>query len=99
MKSIAELVGADSLLSASQQHHKLIRGRLFPLFSSTSLASFVELFDQLVVEAMSGWTRHDSVVVIQHEALKVRGSIQTFEFNLETGGGISDCVDNFLECS
>ncbi|KAF7829643.1 abscisic acid 8'-hydroxylase 4 [Senna tora] len=68
IKSIAELVGPHSLLSASPRHHKFIRGRLFPLFSTTSLSPFVQHFDQLVVQAMSAWPRHD-FVVIQHQAL------------------------------
>lgn len=70
IKSIAELVGADSLLCASQNHHKLIRTRLFGLFSTDSLSSFVHLFDELVLEATSSWTC-GSVVVIQDETLKV----------------------------
>ncbi|XP_061350817.1 abscisic acid 8'-hydroxylase 4 isoform X3 [Gastrolobium bilobum] len=70
IKSIAELVGPDSLLCAAEQHHKLIRGCLFSLFSNDSLSSSVKLFDALVLEAMSSWTC-GSVVVIQDEALKV----------------------------
>ncbi|RDX73588.1 Abscisic acid 8'-hydroxylase 3, partial [Mucuna pruriens] len=70
IKSIAELVGRDSLLCAAQQHHKLIRGRLFGLFSTESLRSFVKLFDALLLEATSSWTR-GSVVVIQDQTLKL----------------------------
>ncbi|KHN22236.1 Abscisic acid 8'-hydroxylase 2 [Glycine soja] len=70
IKSIAELVGADSLLCAAQQHHKLIRSHLFSFFSTDSLSSFVQLFDSLVLEATPTWTC-GSVVVIQDETLKV----------------------------
>ncbi|TKY75174.1 Abscisic acid 8'-hydroxylase 4 [Spatholobus suberectus] len=70
LKSIAELVGPDSLLCAAQQHHKLIRGCLFSLFSTDSLSSFVKLFDALVLGAMSSWTC-GSVVVIQDETHKL----------------------------
>jgi len=70
MKSIAELVGRDSLLCAAHQHHKLIRGSLFSLFSTQSLSSFVELFDSLLLEATSSW-KCGSVIVIQDETIKV----------------------------
>ncbi|KAK7257009.1 hypothetical protein RIF29_30669 [Crotalaria pallida] len=70
MKTIADLVGPDSLLCASPHHHKLIRGRLFGLFSTSSLSSFVKLFDALVLDAMSNWSG-GSIVVIQEEALKL----------------------------
>ncbi|XP_027902059.1 abscisic acid 8'-hydroxylase 3 [Vigna unguiculata] len=70
MKSIAELVGRDSLLCAAHQHHKLIRGSLFSLFSTQSLSSFVELFDSLLLEATSSW-KCGSVIVIQDETIKL----------------------------
>lgn len=70
IKSISKLLGPDSLLCAAEQHHKLIRSRLFSLFSPHSLSSFVQLFDQLVVEATSTWTC-GSLLIIQDEALKV----------------------------
>ena len=70
IKSIAELLGPDSLLCAGPQQHKLIRGRLLSLFSIDSLSSFVKMFDALVLEAMSNWPCGPTVV-IQDEALKV----------------------------
>ncbi|BAT77746.1 hypothetical protein LR48_Vigan09g026100 [Vigna angularis] len=70
MKSIAELVGRDSLLCATHQHHKLIRGSLFSLFSTQSLSSFVKLFDSLLLEATTSW-KSGSVLVIQDETLKL----------------------------
>ncbi|KAJ1378882.1 Cytochrome P450 [Sesbania bispinosa] len=70
IKSIAELLGPDSLLCAPQQHHKFIRGRLFTLFSTDSLSSFVQMFDALVLQSMTTWTC-GSVVIIQDEALKL----------------------------
>jgi cytochrome P450 family 26 subfamily A len=71
MKSISEILGPDSLLCAAEQHHKLIRSHLFSLFSAHSLSSFVQLFDQLVIETTSTWTC-GSLLIIQDEALKVR---------------------------
>ncbi|KAG5003422.1 hypothetical protein JHK86_027561 [Glycine max] len=65
-----ELVGRDNLLCAAQQHHKLIRDRLFRLFSTDSLFSFVQLFDSLLLQATCTWTC-GSVVVIQDETLKL----------------------------
>nr|KYP64609.1 Abscisic acid 8'-hydroxylase 4 [Cajanus cajan] len=70
IKSIAELVGRDSLLCAAHKHHKLIRGTLFTLFSADSLSSFVKLFDALVLQATTGWTS-GSLLVIQDETLKL----------------------------
>lgn len=70
IKSIAELVGNESLLCASHQHHKLIRGRLINLFSAASISSFIKQFDQLIVTTLSGW-EHKPTVVVLHEALEV----------------------------
>jgi cytochrome P450 family 26 subfamily A len=70
MKSISEILGPDSLLCAAEQHHKLIRSHLFSLFSAHSLSSFVQLFDQLVIETTSTWTC-GSLLIIQDEALKL----------------------------
>ncbi|WVZ21144.1 hypothetical protein V8G54_008466 [Vigna mungo] len=70
MKSIAELVGRDSLLCATHQHHKLIRASLFSLFSTQSLSSFVKLFDSLLLESTTTW-KSGSVLVIQDETLKL----------------------------
>ncbi|KAL5073955.1 hypothetical protein RYX36_012939 [Vicia faba] len=70
IKSISKLLGPDSLLCAAEQHHKLIRSRLFSLFSPHSLSSFVQLFDRLVVKAASTWTC-GSLLIIQDEALKL----------------------------
>ncbi|KAI4344907.1 hypothetical protein L6164_012089 [Bauhinia variegata] len=70
IKSIAELVGPNSLLCAANGHHKMIRGRLSSFFSTSNLSSFVSQFDELVVEALNSWDTAD-IVVIQHEALKI----------------------------
>ncbi|CAJ1973285.1 unnamed protein product [Sphenostylis stenocarpa] len=70
MKSIAELVGRDSLLCAAHQHHKLIRASLFTLFSTDSLSSLVKLFDSLVLQATTSW-KSGSLLVIQDETLKL----------------------------
>ncbi|CAL8995684.1 unnamed protein product [Prunus brigantina] len=70
IRSIGELVGNQSLLCASHQHHKLIRSQLTNLFSTSSLSVFIKQFDQLIVDALRGW-EHRSTVVIQDEALKI----------------------------
>lgn len=85
IKSISELVGPDSLLCAAQQHHKLIRARLFSLFSTHSLSSFVILFDQLVIEATTSW-KCGSLLIIQDEALKVLKCV--------TLTHTSNCIEN-----
>ncbi|KAG8632392.1 abscisic acid 8'-hydroxylase 2 isoform X2 [Manihot esculenta] len=70
IKSIAELVGDQSLLCASHQHHKLIRSRLINLFSTNSLSFFIQQFDQLIVESLHTWENKGTVIVLDH-ALKI----------------------------
>ncbi|GMN35578.1 hypothetical protein TIFTF001_005387 [Ficus carica] len=70
IKSIAELVGHQSLLCASHQHHKLLRGRLSNLFSMPSLSLFIKQFDQLVVDNLSSW-EHKTTVLVLDEALEI----------------------------
>lgn len=70
IRSIAELVGDQSLLCASHQQHKMIRGHLANLFSTTSISMFIKMVDELMVETLGGW-EHGSTVVILDEALKV----------------------------
>ncbi|XAR61733.1 (+)-abscisic acid 8'-hydroxylase [Bertholletia excelsa] len=70
IKSIAKVVGEQSLLCAPQQTHKLIRHRLSNLFSSTSMALFIRHFDQLVVAALSRW-EHKATIVVLDEALSI----------------------------
>lgn len=64
IKSIAELVGDRSLLCASQHHHKILRSRLINLFSKKSTALMVRHFDELVVDALSGWEHRGTVVLL-----------------------------------
>eukprot|EP00257_Ricinus_communis_P000670 XP_002510423.2 abscisic acid 8'-hydroxylase 2 [Ricinus communis] len=70
IKSIAELVGDQSLLCASHLHHKLIRSRLINLFSTTSLSLFIEQFDQLVITSLHSWKNMGTVIVLD-QALKI----------------------------
>ena len=79
IKSIAKLVGNDSILCAPYQHHKLIRGRLMNLFSTASISSFIKQFDQLIVTNLSGW-EHKPTVVVFHEALEVCLTVQDISF-------------------
>lgn len=70
IRSIAELVGDQSLLCASHQQHKLIRSRLINLFSVGSISSFTQQFDELIVNTLSGWDKRETVVILD-QALKV----------------------------
>ena len=70
IKSIAELVGNQSLLCASPHHHKLLRGRLINLFSTNSISLLVKQFDELIVNALGTWEDGGTVIVL-NEALKV----------------------------
>ncbi|XP_062164443.1 abscisic acid 8'-hydroxylase 3 [Alnus glutinosa] len=70
IRSIAELVGDQSLLCAAHQEHKLIRSRLATLFSTSSISVFIKQFDELVVETLRGW-EHASTVVVLDEALEI----------------------------
>ncbi|XP_075082232.1 abscisic acid 8'-hydroxylase 2 [Nicotiana tabacum] len=70
IKSIAKLVGDQSLLCASHEQHKLIRSHLSTLFTTASLSSMVRQFDELTVNNLSTW-QHRSDVIILHEALKI----------------------------
>lgn len=70
IKSIAELVGHQSLLCAPHLHHKFLRSRLINLFSSCFLASFVPQFDRQIVETFQRWESGSTIFVLT-EALKV----------------------------
>ena len=70
IKSIAELVGNQSLLCASHNHHKLLRGRLVNLFSTNSISLLVKQFDELIISNLSSWDDRGTVIVLD-EALKV----------------------------
>ncbi|WCJ35215.1 cytochrome P450 family 722 subfamily A polypeptide 1 [Euphorbia peplus] len=70
IKSIAQLVGEQSLLCASHQHHKLIRYRLQNLFSTTWLSVFIKQFDELIVKSLDTWDNQDTVIVL-HRALEI----------------------------
>uniref|UniRef100_A0A2P2J298 Uncharacterized protein MANES_18G019900 n=1 Tax=Rhizophora mucronata TaxID=61149 RepID=A0A2P2J298_RHIMU len=70
IKSIADLVGHKSLLCASPHHHKLIRGRLISLFSTSLHSVFIKNFDELIVGSLSNWENKGTVIVLD-EALKI----------------------------
>ncbi|KAF3498063.1 hypothetical protein DY000_02055126 [Brassica cretica] len=74
IKSIAALVGDRSLLCASQHHHKILRSRFINLFSKKSTALMVRHFDELVVDALSGW-EHRGTVVLLTDLLQARGRV------------------------
>ncbi|OIT34445.1 PREDICTED: abscisic acid 8'-hydroxylase 2 [Nicotiana attenuata] len=70
IKSIAKLVGDQSLLCASHEEHKLIRSHLNTLFTTASLSSMVRQFDELSVNNLSTWHQRSNVTIL-HEALKI----------------------------
>nr|XP_004238286.1 abscisic acid 8'-hydroxylase 2 [Solanum lycopersicum] len=70
IKSIAKLVGDQSLLCASHQYHKSIRSQLSNLFSTTSLSTMVRQFDELTINNLSTWHKKSSIIIL-HEALKI----------------------------
>ncbi|XP_027772117.1 abscisic acid 8'-hydroxylase 2 isoform X2 [Solanum pennellii] len=70
IKSIAKLVGDQSLLCASHQQHKIIRSHLSNLFSTTSLSTMVRKFDELTINNLSTWHKNSSIIIL-HEALKI----------------------------
>ncbi|KAJ4963814.1 hypothetical protein NE237_023753 [Protea cynaroides] len=71
IRSIAELVGKESLLCASpQEHHRLLRARLSALFTTDAVSLFVERFDHLVLTTLFRW-EHTGTVVVLHDALSM----------------------------
>ncbi|XP_010263599.1 PREDICTED: abscisic acid 8'-hydroxylase 3 [Nelumbo nucifera] len=70
VKSISELVGDQSILCATQEYHRLIRGRLSNLFTMDSTSSFIKHFDHLIVTTLRSW-EHKQTVVVLDDALKV----------------------------
>ncbi|TXG59788.1 hypothetical protein EZV62_014361 [Acer yangbiense] len=71
LRSIAQLVGDQSLLCASPDHHKVIRHRLSNLFTTKSLSLFTKQFDELIITTLSGWDQDGGTVVVLKEALKI----------------------------
>jgi len=70
IRSIAQLVGNQSVLCASHQQHRHIRGHLNNFFSTCSLSAFIQQFDVLIVKSLDDW-EHRGTVVVLDEALKV----------------------------
>ncbi|PIA52744.1 hypothetical protein AQUCO_01000544v1, partial [Aquilegia coerulea] len=70
VRSMAELVGDQSLLCVSQQQHQLIRNQLSHLVSTESISNFIKHFDQMVVNTLTNWKHRDVVIVLQ-DALKI----------------------------
>nr|WCA73306.1 abscisic acid 8'-hydroxylase 3 [Lilium davidii] len=70
LRSIAELLGDQSLLCASHEQHRLVRGRLSSILSVDCMASVIRHFDKLTVKALGGWKERDTVVVLD-DTLKI----------------------------
>ncbi|KAL5558000.1 hypothetical protein UlMin_034211 [Ulmus minor] len=71
LRSIAALVGNQSLLCANPQHHKILRSRLSNLFCLSSLSRLVKQFDMLIVENLRSWEHRSTNIVVLDEALKI----------------------------
>ncbi|XP_030527039.1 abscisic acid 8'-hydroxylase 4 [Rhodamnia argentea] len=85
IRSIAQLVGDQSLLCASHQQHRHIRGHLSNFFSTCSLSAFIQQFDELIVKSLLGW-EHRGTVVVLDEALKITFKIMCrMLLSLESG--------------
>nr|XP_029117110.1 abscisic acid 8'-hydroxylase 2-like [Elaeis guineensis] len=70
IRSIAELLGNQSLLCASHEQHKLTRRRISKLFTLNSMASSITMFDELTMKTLCSWKQKGNVMVF-NEALKV----------------------------
>ncbi|KAK1321930.1 Cytochrome P450 90D2 [Acorus calamus] len=70
MRSIAELLGDQSLLCMSGDLHDVLRHRLSGLFTAESLCSTIKHFDALVVKALKEWKERETVFVLD-EAMKI----------------------------
>lgn len=74
MRSIGELVGEQSLLCATQQHHRFIRHRLSELFTVDSISLFIKQFDQLTMVTLEEWDSKPNLIVLT-DTLKVSCSL------------------------
>lgn len=85
IRSIAQLVGNQSLLCASHQQHRHVRGHLNNFFSTCSLSAFIQQFDVLIVKSLDDW-EHRGTVVVLNEALKITFKIMCrMLLSLESG--------------
>ncbi|XP_039124276.1 abscisic acid 8'-hydroxylase 2 [Dioscorea cayenensis subsp. rotundata] len=70
IRSIAELLGDQSLLCASKETHKLVRHRISNLFTSDSFSSSINFFDELTLKTMAQWEQRKSALVLD-DAMKI----------------------------
>ncbi|PKU86966.1 abscisic acid 8'-hydroxylase 4 isoform X1 [Dendrobium catenatum] len=70
MRSIAELLGDQSILCLSYQNHKFMRGIISNLFTSNSMDSAIKNFDELVIRTMAEWQQNEAAVVL-NDAMKI----------------------------
>ncbi|OMO87535.1 Cytochrome P450 [Corchorus capsularis] len=94
IKSIAELVGNQSLLCASYHQHKLLRGRLVHLFSTNSISLLVKQFDQLILNNLNCWEDGATVIVLD-QALKITfKAMCKMLLSLESGQELEDLQED-----
>ncbi|KAJ1684816.1 hypothetical protein LUZ63_016206 [Rhynchospora breviuscula] len=70
IKSIGELLGKESMLCSSHEHHAFLRHHVSNLFALDSFASFAEYFDELTVQILEEWKRKEHIVVFD-EAMEL----------------------------
>ncbi|XP_020097251.1 abscisic acid 8'-hydroxylase 2 isoform X2 [Ananas comosus] len=70
IKTVATLLGEESLLCSSHEHHKFLRRQIASLFTLDHLSSSVRMFDELTVETMRVWKEKRCVIVLDY-ALKI----------------------------
>lgn len=91
MRSIGELVGEQSLLCATQQHHRFIRHRLSELFTVDSISLFIKQFDQLTMVTLEEWDSKPNLIVLT-DTLKVScAQISTITWSVFDDGLILRC--------
>ncbi|KAF8022796.1 hypothetical protein BT93_F0339 [Corymbia citriodora subsp. variegata] len=85
IRSIAQLVGDQSLLCASHQQHRHIRGHLSNFLSTYYLSVFIQQVDELIVKSLDDW-EHRGTVVVLDEALMITFKIMCrMLLSLESG--------------
>ncbi|WOK97789.1 abscisic acid 8'-hydroxylase 4 isoform X2 [Canna indica] len=70
IRSIAELLGHQSLLCSSHEQHKFIRRHISSTFKLEAMDSTIKKFDELVVDTLRSWEKMEQILVLR-DALKV----------------------------
>lgn len=68
VRTVADLLGAHSLLSASHASHRSLRRTVAPLFNPRSTSSFASAFDSLTLRLMRDWSSAGGGAVVVLDA-------------------------------